>query len=164
MKEAVYSLILLQLLVVSWLDIKQAKIRNYWPLLNLVLTPVLYWLAPDMYLWSWNILVFPFLIMIAGFFLYVINVMGAGDSKYLASLLLITPINYHWQLMDKLILSTILVALVMIAVKLVRQFVEIRAYLVSGHWSGLFKIFRSRFSYAPVILLSWILLGVQKWF
>jgi prepilin peptidase CpaA len=164
MKLVVFLLILLQLIVVSWLDLKHGKIRNYWLLLNLILVPVFYLLMPQLYNLNWSALIFPGLMLMAGFLLYTLNIMGAGDSKYLAALFLLIPVELHWAFMEKLIVSTLAVALLLLSFKLFSRFSEIKAYLVSHHWEGIVRIVRSRFSFAPVILLAWIIFGIEKWF
>jgi prepilin peptidase CpaA len=164
MKAGIFTLVLLQLGVVSWLDVRHGKIKNHWSLLNLILAPALYLFAPLFYQWSWQVLILPISMLVGGFLLFLLNIMGAGDSKYLATLFLLIPQELHLAFLEKLAISTAGVALVLLAVKLVRRFSEIKAYLVSHHWEGLIKIIKSRFSYAPVMLLAWVIFGVLVWF
>ena len=163
MMVSIYGLILIQLLVVSWIDIKSKKISNLWLLINLLLAVACYLLIPEIYPWQWAALLFPLGWLVGGFILFTIGIMGAGDSKYISSLFLLTPVEYQSQLMEKIIYTTIVVGLVVLTFKLIKDFQRIKAYAFSTYWKGLMESIRSRFSYAPVVLLAWILLGVEFW-
>ncbi len=163
MMNWIYFLILSQLLIVSWIDIKIKKISNLWFGLNLILGIGFHIGYPDLYPTEWTALIFPIAWLVVGFILFVLGIMGAGDSKYLASLFLIIPIEQHAVMLEKIIYSTVVVGLVMLSIKIIRDFQKIKAYAFSSYWSGLKESLRSRFSYAPVILLAWIFLGVELW-
>lgn len=158
-----YGLILIELAVVSWVDIKTKKISNLWPLANLALAIILHFTLPDFYLWEWQSLIFPIGWIVLGFFLFVLGIMGAGDSKFLASLFLVIPLEQHMLMFEKILYSTLVVGLVMLTFKIAKDFKKIKAYAFSAYWSGLRESIRSNFSYAPVILLAWILFGVGHW-
>jgi prepilin peptidase CpaA len=164
MKAGIYSLILFQLSMVSWMDIKHAKIKNHWPLLNLLFAASLFWLVPELYQWTWKVLLFPVSMLVAGFFLYLLNIMGAGDSKYISSLFLLIPVTMHWAFLENLIWSTACFASVLLIVKGYRNFSNLKTYVMAQYWDGILKIIRSRFSYAPVILVAWIFFGIFIWF
>lgn len=89
--------------------------------------------------------------------------MGAGDSKYLASLFLLIPPDRHMLMLEKLVYATLAVGIITLMMKFLRDFQKIKSYAFSTHWNGLKESLRSRFSYAPVILLAWLLLGAQEW-
>jgi prepilin peptidase CpaA len=158
-----YGLVLIQLLAVSWIDIKIKKISNRWFLLNTALSMGCYLFLRNEYPWDWTILIFPVSIVIVGFLLFLVDIMGAGDSKYLSSLFLLTPPSLQMLLLEKLVYSTAVVGIVLLTFKLIRDFQKIKAYALITYWKGLKDTIRSRFSYAPVILLAWVLLGVQQW-
>jgi prepilin peptidase CpaA len=158
-----FTLVLIQLLAVSWIDIKIKKISNRWFLFNTLLALVCYLFLKDDYVLKWSVLIFPLSIIVIGFLLFLVEIMGAGDSKYLASLFLITPPSLHMLLLEKIIYSTATVGFIFLGVKFLRDFQKIKAYAFITYWKGLKEIIRSRFSYAPVILLAWILLGMQQW-
>lgn len=87
--------------------------------------------------------------------------MGAGDSKYLATLFLLIPVEYHLLFLEKLILSTIVTGMIFLILKIIRSRKILGTYLIAGHWSGIKHLIKSRFSFAPVILLAWIFLGLE---
>lgn len=159
----IYWLILVQLVFVSVVDIKTRKISNLWFLFNLILSLAFHFIHPEAYPWVWAVLVFPVGWLIIGFILFVLGIMGAGDSKYLASLFLIIPVEQQAIMFEKIIYSTLIVGLVMLSLKIAKDFQKIKAYALSTYWQGFKESIRSRFSYAPVILLAWILLGVAQW-
>jgi prepilin peptidase CpaA len=107
--------------------------------------------------------IYPIGFIVLGFVLFVFHVMGAGDSKYLASLFLVTPTPFHPLLMEKLLTVTIFVGTILIILKFVKSAEKIRVYLMTFHLAGLKSEISSRFSFAPVILVSWILYGVSLW-
>jgi prepilin peptidase CpaA len=163
LKLWVFLLILVELLLVAWFDIRTKKISNRWVLGNLLFAPVLYVLLPETYPWDWTVLIFPVGCILVGFFLFLLGIMGAGDSKYLASLFLITPPDLHMFLFTQLINSTAIVGFVFLSLKIAKDFQKIRAYALSAYWQGLKETIRSHFSYAPVILMAWLLVGYKIW-
>lgn len=159
----IYCLILVELVIVSWIDIKIKKISNFWLLANLVLTISFHFLFPDFYHFEWASLIFPLGWIVVGFVLYVIGIMGAGDSKFLASLFLMIPLKQHAGMLEKVLYSTVVVGFIMLAFKIGKDFKKIKAYALSTHWQGFKESIRSNFSFAPVVLLAWIMLGVEQW-
>ncbi len=89
--------------------------------------------------------------------------MGAGDSKFLASLFLIIPPEFHLPFFEKLVVSTILVGTILFSYKVYKNSFELKAYFISRYWEGIRKTLKSRFSYAPVIFLAWVILGFKIW-
>lgn len=160
---AVFGLIFFQLLVVAWIDLKTHKISNRWAFLNIGLSIVFHIFLQSYYPLTWEILIFPLGFLVIGFFLFLLNIMGAGDSKYLASLFLLIPLELHLVFFERLLLSTILVGALLLSLKIIKHFTQLRAYFINRYWSGIKGIIKSRFSYAPVILVAWIILGVSLW-
>lgn len=163
MSTWIYFLILVQLCMVSIIDIKIKKISNLWFVFNLVLAIAFHFIYPDSYPWEFAVLVFPLGWIVVGFVLFLLNLMGAGDSKYLASLFLIIPVEQQAVMFEKLIYSTIIVGSVFLTLKIFKDFQKIKAYALSAYWVGLKESIRSKFSYGPVVLLAWLLLGVSLW-
>lgn len=163
MNTIIFALILIQLLIVALIDFKTKKISNYWVVGNILLTVVCYIAFPYLYPFTWELFLFPVGFVVVGFILFLMGIMGAGDSKYLAALFGIIPVEFHLPFFEKLLLSTILIGSILLAYKTVINLKLIRAYLWSQYWQGLKDIIKSKFSYAPVILLAWLLLGVQEW-
>ena len=89
--------------------------------------------------------------------------MGAGDSKFLASLFLLVPLEQHAGMFEKVLYSTLVVGFFMLSFKIAKDFKNIKAYALSMYWQGFKDSIRSNFSFAPVVLLAWILLGVEQW-
>lgn len=152
-----YLIILLELIIVSVVDLKIKKISNYWIMVNLSLAAIAY--GVGLYSFQWECLIFPLGTIVVGFLLFLVSIMGAGDSKYLASLFLVLPYHFHRPYLEYVLLSTILVGVILIGMKLISRFTRIKGYALSFHLKGVLSEIRSRFSYAPVLLLAWILLG-----
>lgn len=158
-----YLLILIELVIVSWIDIRTKKISNSWFFLNLLLGIIFYLTFTDYYHFEWTLFILPVSWLIIGFFLFLSKIMGAGDSKFLASFFLIVPVQFHLELFENLIYSTIVVGLVTFLIKVLQDFKKIKAYAFTHYWQGLKEMIGSRFSYGPVILLAWLMLGFRIW-
>jgi prepilin peptidase CpaA len=161
--KVVFIVVMIELLFVGWIDFKTKKISNYWVILNVILSIGLYMMASDVYHLSLNILIFPLGFIVAGFILFLLNIMGAGDSKFLASLFLLTPSEYQIILFEKILLSTIVTGALLLSFSFVRNRKVLIAFMTNRHWRGIRDIIKSRFSYAPVISVAWLLLGRDLW-
>jgi prepilin peptidase CpaA len=161
--KVVFIVVMIELLFVGWVDFKTKKISNYWVILNVILSMGLYMMASDVYHLSLNILIFPLGFIVAGFILFLLNIMGAGDSKFLASLFLLTPSEYQIILFEKILVSTIVTGALLLSFSFVRNRKVLIAFMINSHWRGIRDIIKSRFSYAPVISVAWLLLGRDLW-
>ncbi len=158
-----YAFLALELVLISYVDLRTKKISNLWPLFHIILFVALKFAFPEDYPLALVHFIYPLSFIILGFVLFVFHIMGAGDSKYLASLFLVTPTPLHMLLLEKLLTVTIFVGTILIILKFVKSAAKIRAYLLTLHLAGLKSEISSRFSYAPVILVTWILFGVSLW-
>ncbi|MFP5386467.1 MAG: prepilin peptidase [Bacteriovoracia bacterium] len=161
--NAVFALIMVELLVVGWIDLKTCKISNRWVVANFLISIGLHMAFRDVYPLTWETLIFPLGFIAIGFILYLLNIMGAGDSKFLASLFLIIPLQYHLMFFEKLVLSTVAVGATMLMFRIMRNARTLKAYYLSRYWAGIKDTLRSRFSYAPVICVAWMLMGFILW-
>lgn len=161
--NAVFLLVFCELLIVAWIDFKTCKISNKWLLVNCLMALGFYLLLPEAYQFNWEIFIFPIGFIIGGFLLYLVNIMGAGDSKFLASLFLMIPLEYHFPYFEKLIISTVITGAILLLYRISINGGKLKAYLVNRYWEGIKVTIKSRFSYAPVILLAWMLLGRSLW-
>jgi len=159
----VYCLILFELFTVAWIDFRTEKISNKWILVNLIGSVILHLTLGSYYLLSWEIIIFPLGFILFGFLLFLINVMGAGDSKFLASLFLLIPLALHTLFFEKLVLATLVTGLILFLYRIAKNGSKLKAFLHSHHWQGVKETLQSRFSYAPVILLAWLVLGAELW-
>lgn len=159
----IFSLIFIELALVGWIDFKTQKISNRWILVNFLASIFFHFAFREIYPLSWEMLIFPFGFIFIGFFLYLLNVMGAGDSKFLASLFLLVPLDLHLVFFEKIVMSTICTGACLFLFRVIVNRGDLKAFVISQHWEGIKQILRSRFSYAPVILLAWIFLGINEW-
>ena len=163
MAPLVFGTIFVELLLVAWIDFKTQKISNLWPLVNIVIAIILHITLKNYYPLAWETFIFPVGFIVIGFILFLLRIMGAGDSKYLASLFLIVPAEWHFLFFEKLILTTILIGSILLLFRVSKNYAQFKAYFISRYWVGLKELIKSRFSYAPVIFVAWILLGVDQW-
>jgi len=163
MNPYIFILILSQLLIVSWVDIKTKSISNHWHLLNMACGLLAYLFLDQFYLFDWSLFILPISFILVGFVLFLAGVMGAGDSKYMAGLALVIPHRCHFLFFESLLYSTLLVGGILLTMKVIRDFKTIQVYILSRYWLALRDIIRSEFSYAPVILIAWIFTGLRIW-
>jgi len=159
----VFLFLLIELSFVTYQDLRWKKIYNIWPLINLVFAISCYLFFPDLYHWSWEVLFFPFSVFIIGFILFLTGVVGAGDSKFIISLLCLIPVEFHLPYIENLFLSTILVGGIFFTSKIIQNWTQIFLYLQLRQVKNILNTVRSSFSFAPVILLAWIFLGLKQW-
>lgn len=163
MNPILFGIISIQLLLITWIDLQKQKIFNIWPLVNIGIFLCLPFVLPEQYHWDWRVFIFPVGFIVFGFILFLMDIMGAGDSKFLASLFLLIPEKHHFLYAEQLLLTTILVGSFLLLRTIAKNWQKVHAFFLSRHWKGLFSLVRSRFSYAPVILLAWILYGARLW-
>jgi prepilin peptidase CpaA len=159
MAPSTYYFILLQLLPVSYFDIKTKKISNFWPILNiLIYFFYLYYFRAEYPLVLEHFL-FPIGCLVLGFLFYLLKIMGPGDSKYLFSLFLLIPYKFQMTFFLMLLYATILTGSILLLLHAVRNFGKIKKAIFLGELGQLGGIFGSKFTYAPIILLSWVGFG-----
>jgi prepilin peptidase CpaA len=161
MNPYLFSLLFLELIVVSTIDVRTKKISNLWSVFHVVLFIGLSVWSQEMP--SVQHFYFPVGIFVVGFILYLFHIMGAGDSKFLATLFLLVPTPLHMLFMEKLLTVTIFVGTILLIMKFVKSAAKIKAYLMTFYFKALKAEIHSRFSYAPVILVAWALFGITLW-
>ena len=155
-KASIYIYTLIVLIFVSYLDLKYRKISNLWPILNIVSFLLLAVFFPKLEFFSYRSFFLPMIIIFIGVVLFKYKIMGGGDSKFLASMILL--VHHEVQL----------------------SFIYILAWTTAGFatFRILYLLFKNReinrsnfivliprtlsgkkFPYAPIILLSWIIFG-----
>lgn len=158
----IYTFIFLELICVTYVDVKYKKISNLWSILNIGLAVVLFILFPDIYIFGIETFLFTIVIPLVGFLLFVLNIMGGGDSKFLATFFLIIPTATQDITFYFLLLSTIIVGIIFFLKNVVDQRTRIFNSIMSRDVEGIKLSFGTKFAFAPVILLTWFLIGLQK--
>ncbi|MFG1494108.1 prepilin peptidase [Halobacteriovorax sp. GFR7] len=159
MPVSVYIFIFIQLLYVSYIDIQSRKIANAWSIGNIFLFLVLVFFFPNNYIIGIETLLYPLGIFLAGFLLFILKIMGGGDSKYLASLFLLIPVAHQDQALISLSVVTVIVGLSVFITNILKNLEFIIQAFKEGNVVQIKKIFGKKFAFAPVILISWIFLG-----
>jgi len=97
--------------------------------------------------------------LVVGFGLFLLRIMGAGDTKFLVTFFLLVPVSVQAQALTALLLSTLLIGGFLFFTNLARHHERIVASLKTGYIKGIKECFGTKFSFAPVILLAWLWLG-----
>lgn len=155
----VYLFILIELLFVSWGDIKTNKIPNMWSLLNIIAFAMLLFISPGLYVLKIETFIFSITFLIIGFFLFLLKIMGGGDSKFLFTFFLLVPLVHQELTFHYLLLSTLIIGSFVFLTNIARNFEKITVNLKNKNYQEVKSCFGTKFSYAPVILITWIWVG-----
>jgi prepilin peptidase CpaA len=158
----VFIFLSVQLLVVAYIDFKTTKISNVWIFINALFFCVLTLVYPEIYKWSFGILIFPISFLLVGFLLFVLNIMGGGDSKYLSSLYLLIPLGLQDRAFLYLLYTTVLIGSSILLFSALKNLDKIVILTRIGDVKGIKKIFGKKFTYAPVIFIAWMWFGWQN--
>ncbi len=161
MRIEIYIFLLIELMIVAWFDFKQRKILNLWSITN-VLLGVLFLFSLDEYVWSWNLIIFPFSFLLAGFLLFAIKIMGGGDAKFMSSFFFLVPANEHWSFSEAILLMTVAVGGISLLVTYTRNYKTFITALRLRDARLFFSLWGKKFPFAPVLLLAWGVMG-YKW-
>lgn len=155
----IFWLLMIELCIVAWGDVRTQKIPNFWAILNISLFVAFMVLWPDYYPLRWETFIYSTVFLVVGFVLFLLRVMGGGDSKYLFSFFLLIPGALQPRALMLLLVSTILIGGFLFLTNLGKNHEKIVAYIKSGYIKGIKDCFGTKFSFAPVILLAWMWLG-----
>jgi prepilin peptidase CpaA len=158
----VFYFILIELIVVSIIDIREKKIKNYWPLMNIVLFVLFLFIYPENYHFDFSTFLYPTVFLLVGFGLFLLKIMGAGDTKFLFSFFLLIPKLVQNELFVLLLYSTVLIGCFFFLTNFIKNFEKIIQTIKAREYFLLKNFFGSKFPFAPVILISWIWLGWKK--
>lgn len=162
MPLSIYIYLFAQLLIVGYIDFKIKKIHNLWAIFNLVLFCILLFIFSDYYSFSIKTFFYPLTFLFVGYGLYLLKIMGAGDSKYLFAFYFLVPVQMHEEVFLCLAYTTVFVGSFLLLFSSIRHFKELWFAIKYVDIVKLKEIFGSRFSYAPVILTSWIWFGYNE--
>ncbi len=162
MPKQLFYFLVIELIAVAILDFKYRKISNIWVVLNLFIFFILYFLFKGIFAFQVGQLYYPFIFFIVGFAFYTLKIMGGGDSKFLVSIYLLLPVAFHEDFLFSLLYVTTLVGSAQflyntfIGRRLIFEFFRHREV------SYLKQCYGKKFPFAPIILLSWIIFGMNN--
>lgn len=164
LSPVIFILVIIQLLFVSILDIRTKKISNIWSIANIIIFIVLLLAMPESYKLQITTFIYPLGLLLVGFILYLIKIMGAGDAKYLFTLFLLIPVQCQNEILMFLLYTTITVGLVLLLMNIIKNFDIIYMSLITGDLDFIKRIFGKKFTYSPVIFVSWIWYGWKNFY
>lgn len=156
---SVYIFLFIQLVFISYFDIKYKKISNKWSLINIVFFIICLIAFPKVYPISLKILFIPFVIFIVSFALFTMKIMGAGDSKYLTVFYLMVPVVNQEESFWILTVVTIIVGVAIFLYNLIKNLGKIIEAFKQSDINGIKVVFGTRFSFAPIVLIAWVWFG-----
>lgn len=158
----VYWLLTLELACVSWGDVRSQKIPNAWSILNIVLFLALLVIHPEVYPLHWSMFAYSLVFLVVGFGLFLMRIMGGGDSKFLCTFFLLIPSALQPDALIRLLISTLLIGSFMLLTNVVKHHEKIINAVKIRHMAGIRECFGTKFSFAPVVLLAWLWLGWER--
>ena len=159
----VYIFLLIELIAVAYVDILHRKISNYWIIVNILTFITLLVISPQAYQLSISTFFYSFVFLIMGFILFLLNVMGGGDSKFLFSLYLLIPVSLQESAFLNLIYSTLFIGGILFLTTIAMNWKQI-IFATKYKDMGTLKIVIGRkFAFSPVILVAWIVFGWENY-
>jgi prepilin peptidase CpaA len=156
---SIYWLLVVELALVSWGDVRTQKIPNFWSLLNIIFFILFLIFLPEIYPFAWGTFLYSAVFLAVGFVLFLLKIMGGGDSKFLFSFFLLIPMSLQSRALVLLLLSTVLIGGFLLLTNIGKNHEKIVASIKTGYIKGIKDCFGTKFSFAPVILLAWLWLG-----
>ncbi len=158
-KLYLFIFVFIELSVVALGDLKHKKISNLWSILNIITFIALCFLEPTSYSFGWTSYIYSSVFLLVGFTLFVLKIMGAGDTKLLVTLFLLIPTNLQGQYLLMLLNGTIFIGGSMLFYHIIKNYNMIIYYIGIKDVVGLKSCFGAKFPFAPVVWISWILFG-----
>ncbi len=162
MLMSVYLFLFLELVFVGWIDLKYKRISNWWSIINLILFVLLMIFFPQVYAFKFATFFFSLAFLFVGFILFLLKIMGAGDVKYLFTFYLLVPSGYHENTFLALLYVTISVGVVLLSYNTLKNLNRLWYALIFRDVQMIKFVFGKKFSFAPIILASWIWFGWEK--
>ena len=159
MPSTIYIFIFIRLLAVSIGDIFTKKIPNAYAILNICLFFVFLFIFRQHYVPSFQLVMYSLIFLFVGFGLFLLRIMGGGDTKYLFSLFLLIPRSIQDMTFYYLLLSTLMIGTSFLIMNVIKNFGKIRTALMTRNFPELKNCFGTKFSFAPVIFVAWGLVG-----
>ena len=158
-ERAVFFFILIELVVVSFGDMRTKKIPNFWAIFNIIVFILFLFFLPHQYPLIFSMFLPSIAFLGVGFILFLLKIMGGGDSKYLFSFFLLVPLSLHSTLFNNLLISTTIIGSVFLIRNIIKNFEGIYCSIRIGQFRTLKGYFGTKFPFSPVILVSWLFTG-----
>ena len=158
----VYIYLVIATLIISIIDLKTRKISNYWSILHLFLFFVFTAVFSEYDAFALKTYLFPITLLICGFVLFALGVMGGGDAKFLTTMFLLIPATFHQQFLYYLLEGTMIIALFPLSYSMIKHRQKIINGILMKDFRMVFEQFKSKFPYAPVFLLASLRFGWEN--
>ncbi len=153
-----YSYFLVEVLVVAVNDFRTKKIKNIWSIIHVIAAGLLF-LFHDAFVFEFTFFKFPAILFGVGYILYLLKIIGAGDVKYLSTLLLLVPKKFHEEVIVQLLITTFFVGFLIVLLRVALKWKNLVLIIYTQSFFGDQASRKYKFSYAPVILITWLLWG-----
>ena len=160
---SVYIFLVLQLIIVSYTDIKIKKISNYWFLFNGLVFVIFLLLFPHQYHFVFQTFFLSVILLVVGFVLFNLGIMGAGDSKYLSSFYLLIPLTLQKEAFVYCAYSIVVAGCFILAINTIKNAGKIARAIKQYNICEIKGVYGRKVPFIPIVFLSWIWFGINFW-
>ena len=161
MLRILFIYIFVELLFVSIIDYRSRKVSNWWSVVHLAIFSVIT-LFLSINPWSWEGPVYASVFLAIGFALFSLNIMGAGDVKFISTLFLLIPAQFLFPFFINMLYATILVGSTLLTFSLVKHYNGIISAIAHRDVKTAWAFFGSKFAFIPIVFMAWIALIWQN--
>ncbi|EQC47022.1 peptidase, A24 type IV prepilin peptidase family protein [Bacteriovorax sp. BSW11_IV] len=157
-----FIFMIIELLIVSYVDLKVRKVANIWSVFHILIFGLITSYNAMNGIFDWKALVIPVCFVTVGFILFVFNVAGAGDVKFISSFLLILSERQQIEFLYYLTWITVIVGGTLAIKNIILNREKILVYLGIKEKKIIAGVFGKKFPYTPLVLLAWIVFGCKE--
>ncbi len=112
-----------------------------------------------LYTWHWEQFFIPSIMLVSGFVLFLIGIMGGGDAKFLSTFYLLIPELQHQEFLFHLLTVTAVLALGFLIYNIIRNRQKFWLGILTKDGKLLSSCLGTKFPFAPVIAVSFMWWG-----
>ena len=114
---------------------------------------------PEQYPLGLSTFFYPLTFFILGFLFFTLDIMGGGDSKFLASFFLLIPVDLQEPFFEVLLWVALTISGTFLFYRSVRNLGKLKEIFYSRSWRRLSEIYGKKVPLAPIILFAWPIFG-----
>lgn len=157
-----FLFMMVELAIVSFVDLKTRKVSNLWSLFHLGVFSLLTIFNIINSSFDWNDLLIPLAFLLGGYLLFYFNIMGAGDVKFISTLLLLLKESQQLDFLFYLATITAFIGGTLFLLNLFKNREKVFVFLGIKDKKIIENVFGKKFPYIPLVLIAWIGLGCTE--
>ncbi|MCB9060335.1 MAG: prepilin peptidase [Halobacteriovoraceae bacterium] len=158
----VFVILCIELLIIAYLDFRYKTIKNIWVFVNIFFGIVFFLSWPEYYFFQLNTFFFSATIFGVGLVFFKLKIMSAGDTKLLMTLFPLIPIDLQESYFITLLFGTVIIGGSVLFINIVKNYKSLFEILVTRNFTHMRDFLGSKFSFAPVVFIAWIVFGLAN--